>query len=284
MDTAMSRDAFFDSDGLRLHYFTFGPEGGEPVLFLHGGGLTAHTWDAVLSRLRGGYRCIALDMRGHGESDWTADGRYLLEDYVRDVRVLIARLGIEGCSVVGMSLGGQVALSAAAHGVEFRSLTLVDIGPTADREGGAGIRRFTGTHRYASFAEALDAAAQFNPDRSRESLAASLRRNMIEDADHSWSWKWDPRRYDDLEHRTRQAAALWEAVPRLTLPVLVVRGEQSKVFTAAEHERLVRALPHGSGVVVPRAGHTVQGDNPDDLAAELDRFLGEAVLPTGRHL
>ncbi|WP_432825605.1 alpha/beta fold hydrolase [Dactylosporangium sp. CA-092794] len=282
MTQPIMRSGHLDADGLRLHYVSCGPEDAEPVLFLHGGGLTAYTWVPLFGHLGGRYRCIAPDLRGHGDSAWAPDGHYLLPDYVRDVRALTAELGIDGCSVVGMSLGGHVALAAAVDGLPFRSLTLVDVGPSVSRSGGAGIRTFTRTHSYPSFDAAVEAAIRFNPYRSREALVESLSRNMVEREDRSWAWKWDPRRYGDLDVRHRQGEMLWPAIPTLNLPVLVVRGGESHVFPQSEAERLAAALPDARLVVVPDAGHTVQGDNPAALAAALDEFLIGVPAREGR--
>jgi esterase len=264
-----------DVGDLKLHYLATGDLSGQPVLFLHGGGLTAYTWVPVLNALHGSYRCLLPELRGHGDSDWSADGAYYLEHYAADVANLLASLDFEPCVVVGMSLGGQVAMKLASEGHDFRGLVLVDVGPTVSRQGGAEIRSFLEVHRYESFEAALDAARAFNPSRSLESLTVSLSHNMVHHADGSWTWKWDPRRYETLERRREQAEELWSGLSEVRCPVLIARGEHSTVFPAESAELTAAAFPDARLVTIPGAGHTVQGDNPAALASELDRFFGE---------
>src|SRR5215211_6317154 len=93
----------------RFHYLDWGNEDAPPIVFLHGAGLTAHTWDLVCLRLRPYYRCLALDLRGHGESEWSRPLDYSLEAHAGDVAAFVGALGLVNPIVVGMSLGGGVA-------------------------------------------------------------------------------------------------------------------------------------------------------------------------------
>jgi esterase len=101
-------------DGLRLHYLDWGRSGAPPLLFLHGGCLTAHTWDLVCLTLRADFHCLALDQRGHGDSEWSPVLDYSPDAHVRDIRGLIELLGLERPILVGHSLGGLNAMILAA--------------------------------------------------------------------------------------------------------------------------------------------------------------------------
>jgi esterase len=129
--------------GLNLHYLDWGTCGRPPILFLHGGGLTAHTWDLVCLQLRRNYRCVALDQRGHGESAWPPDGDYGTETYVADIEALVERLQLHQPVLVGQSLGGVNALTyAARHSDEMTALVVVDAGPQVRRGGAQRISDF----------------------------------------------------------------------------------------------------------------------------------------------
>jgi pimeloyl-ACP methyl ester carboxylesterase len=241
---------------------------------LHGGGLMGSTWRRVCENLPG-YRCIAPDMRGHGDSDWGPPDDYTLTAYAGDLRQIIEAYGISGkAHLVGMSLGGQVALHAVCHGLPVRSLCLVDVGPTIVRGGGRAIVEFLSHTGYPSFNAALEASMAFNRRRSRESLAESLRRSMRETENGAWIWKWDPVRLTSRDNRADEAETLWPLLGGIDCPVLIVRGEESPIFTAELAEPFAAALPDATLACVADAGHNVQTDQPERLAALLGEFWG----------
>lgn len=131
---------FRTPDGLTLHYLDWaGP--GKPIILLHGGVLTAHIWDLLCLSLRDAFRCVALDLRGHGMSDWSSD--YTTGALVSDVGALATQLDLDGFRVVGMSLGGSVAARyAGAANSRATSLVMVDVGPWVDFAPTAGMRKF----------------------------------------------------------------------------------------------------------------------------------------------
>src|SRR5258706_13619685 len=138
---------FGTPEGLQLHYLDW-PGQGDTIVFLHGGALTAHTWDLVALELENDFHCVALDLRGHGLSDWSE--RYSIPDSVRDVAALADQLGGDGFHVVGMSLGGNVAAHyAASPGTRARSLVLVDVGPGVDFGATQGMREFMSLTRHS---------------------------------------------------------------------------------------------------------------------------------------
>jgi pimeloyl-ACP methyl ester carboxylesterase len=245
---------------------------GPAVVFLHGGGLTAHTWRRVIADLSTDHLCVAMDLRGHGDSSWAAD--YSLPALAGDLRAVVAALGLERPHLVGMSLGGQTALHAVCHGLAARTLALVDVGPRMLQPADNPIRRFLQTHSYPSFAAALDAAATFQPGRTRASLVGSLRRSMREAPDGSWAFKWDPARRGSYELRSSAARALWCLLGRVACPTLVVRGSRSPVFGEQDAKELVAALPDGRLETLD-AGHNIQTERPTELAALLRTLQGE---------
>src|SRR5262245_53880944 len=155
---------------MRLHYLDWGIAGRPPVLFLHGGGLNAHTWDLVCASLRAERHCLALDQRGHGESEWSPTMDYSTESQVADFDAFVERLGLERFVLVGMSLGGVNALAwAAKNSRRLAGLVVVDVGPEIRTDGVRKIRAFTSEATpLASVDEYIERAMSFNPRRNRE--------------------------------------------------------------------------------------------------------------------
>lgn len=155
---------------MRLHLLDWDGGASPDALFLHGGGLTAHTWDVVADELRDRVHPLALDLRGHGDSEWSPDGRYPLERYVDDLEHVADALGLREFVLVGMSLGGLVSLAyAGRHPEAVARLVLVDSGPEMGRS--ERLRDFMTADTAAdTFEEFVERAAAFNPLRSREHL------------------------------------------------------------------------------------------------------------------
>jgi pimeloyl-ACP methyl ester carboxylesterase len=262
---------------MRFRYLDWGTAGKKPLLFLHGGGLTAHTWDLVCLALRADYRCLALDLRGHGDSEWSPEMDYGIAAHSGDVEALVDHLGLDGLGLVGMSLGGLTAIAyAGRHSARLSALVIVDSGPEGREEGARRIQEFVAAPaEFASIDEVIERALSFNPRRDPKLLRRSLQHNLRQMPDGKLTWKHDRRhraKFDAAEW-TRRRLGLWDEVARITCPTLVVRGGRSDVFHDEDAEKLAKALPRGSWVRVEDAGHTVQGDNPRGLVAELRRFL-----------
>jgi pimeloyl-ACP methyl ester carboxylesterase len=267
-------------DGLRLHYLDWGGDGTAPLLFLHGGGLSAHTWDVVALAMRRRFHCLALDLRGHGESEWSRSLDYTIDEHTADIVGFLDGLGIERVVLVGMSLGGIVSMSVALdHPARVAALTLVDVGPPADPVGVARVNTFMKrAESFASIDDAIEAAIAYSPKRDRRLLAWTLRRNLMQLADGTLTWKYDRRNRTTTEHVDRIIARnreLAERIEELACPMLLVYGERSDVLSAADAEAFVRRVHDGRIAGAPDAGHSVQGDNPAALVAELDRFFDE---------
>jgi pimeloyl-ACP methyl ester carboxylesterase len=264
---------------MRFHYLDWGTRGRPPLVFLHGGGLNAHTWDLVCLGLRRERHCLALDQRGHGDSEWSPVMDYTTESMVADLEAFVDHLGLERFVLAGMSLGGVNALAwAGRHGARLAGLVIVDVGPEIRSEGVEKIRAFTSEQKpIASIDEVIERALAFNPRRDPRLLRLSLRHNLRQTPKGEWMWKYDQRHRGKVEPGAyeRRRDLLWDAAGKVTCPTLVVRGAQSDVFHDEDAARLAAALARGRWVRVENAGHTVQGDNPAGLLAELRAFLGE---------
>ena len=268
--------------GMRFHYLDWGTPGLPPALFLHGGGLNVHTWDLVCAALKTERHCLALDQRGHGDSEWSPVMDYGTETHAGDLEAFVDHLGLDRFVLVGMSLGGANALAwAGAHSRRLAALVLVDVGPEVRQAGVRKIAAFTSEATpLDSVEEFVTRALAFNPRRDATLLRRSLLHNLRRMPDGKWMWKYDQRhrgRALDPAAAERRRELLWSAVAKVSCPTLVVRGAESDVFHDEDAERLARALPDGRWVKVAGAGHTVQGDNPAGLLVALREFLGEAA-------
>ena len=266
---------------MRFHYLDWGTSGLPPMVFLHGGGLNAHTWDLVCLSLRGQRHCVALDQRGHGESEWSPQMDYATESHVGDLGAFIDALGLDRFVLVGMSLGGVNALAwAGQHSRRLAGLVLVDVGPEVRSDGVRKIAAFTSEATpLDSVEQFIERALAFNPRRNRELLRRSLLHNLRRMPDGRFMWKYDQRHRGKVDPaaQARRRELLWSAVERVECPTLVVRGAQSDVFHDEDADRLASRLAKGRWVKVEGAGHTVQGDNPAGLLVELRGFLDEVA-------
>jgi esterase len=269
---------------MRFHYLDWGTAGLPPVVFLHGGGLNAHTWDLVCLALRRARHCVALDQRGHGESEWSPQMDYSTESQVGDLDAFVEALGLERFVLVGMSLGGVNALAwAGRNSPRLAGLVLIDVGPEIRTDGVRKIAAFTSENApLDSVDQFVEKALAFNPRRNRDLLRRSLLHNLRRMPDGRWMWKYDQRHRGKVDPgaQARRRDLLWSAVDGVECPTLVVRGAQSDVFHDEDAERLAGRLRDGRWVRVEGAGHTVQGDNPAGLLVPLSAFLDE-VAPRG---
>ena len=264
------------SDGVRLHYLDW-PGGPRVALLLHGGRLTAQTFDLLALALGRAVRCIALDLRGHGESSWSDD--YSIPRMASDVQELVAALGLQRLHLVGMSLGGCVAGHAAlAIGPRLASLTLIDVGPQVNFEATARMRTFLDAVRPAQRIEdvvrqALAVSPGTDPDLMLYRYQALLRRTAA-----GYYWKADARQPTDFGHILRALAQLWDIAPLIDCHTLVVRGGRSRVLSTAQLISFAKRFSHGAYRTLPMAGHNVQEDAPRELAERLRLLFAEAEV------
>jgi pimeloyl-ACP methyl ester carboxylesterase len=227
--------------------------------------------------LRDDYHCMALDQRGHGDSDWAPDVDYSISAQREDIKGFAKAAELDQFVLVGMSMGAINGLAyAIAYPETLSALVLIDAGPNVRRPGSRRIRDFVNGGAEPETLEAIiERAMSFNPRRDPLVLRRSLMHNLRQQSDGTWIWKYDRRRFQQMggDQHAAERRGLADGLARVTCPTLVVRGGESDVFHDEDAERLAAGLPDGRRVTIPKAGHTVQGDNPKDLAAALRDFL-----------
>jgi pimeloyl-ACP methyl ester carboxylesterase len=264
-------------------------DAGRPVLLLHGGGQTRHAWRRTAVEIaRAGWIAYAVDQRGHGESEWIANGAYAFQDFADDVTVVAAELARRHGAVpvtIGASLGGIAALLAAGNAQDrslapiFAALVLVDITPRVDLTGVAKVQGFMREHARDGFAtveEAADAVAAYLPHRSRPRSTEGLKKNLRRHPDGRWRWHWDPRFLDGrrpVGGRGELDQRLLAAARGLKMPAMLVRGGASELVQEEHAKEFLALVPHARFADVSGARHMVAGDKNDQFSAAILEFL-----------
>jgi pimeloyl-ACP methyl ester carboxylesterase len=271
-EPAVERRSVVVDGGRRVSALVWGSAPPELVL-LHGGAQNAHTWDTVALALD--RPLVAVDLPGHGHSDWRDDHNYWPAVIADDVAVAVRALAPGAAMVVGMSLGGLTAWCLAAKHPELvRRLVIVDVTPGTDEAKAEPIRAFvSGPERFDSFDEILARTVQYNPTRTVSSLRRGVLHNARELPDGGWTWRYDPMRNWSNEQSMPDFTSLWGTVDAVDVPLLLVRGGTSQVVGDEDVEELLRRRPDASVVTVEGAGHSIQGDKPVELARILEDFL-----------
>lgn len=269
----------FHAAGVDLMADALGPADGLPVLFLHGSGQTRQSWGKALHEAaRRGYRAISADLRGHGDSGWSPDGRYDLSVFVADLRAILSTID-QPPIVVGASLGGIVAMILAARDPDaIRALVLVDITAKVDMEGADEVIGFmdAGKDGFASIEEAADAVSAYLPHRPRPRSTAGLARNLRL-RNGRYYWHWDPAFMSMGKDREQQNAAsnpLETAARALSLPTLLIRGGRSRIVTEEGAREFLEMVPHADYVHIDGAHHMVAGDANDAFNGAILDFIG----------
>lgn len=256
------------------------------VLLAHGGGQTRHSWRGTAEMLaRAGWLSITLDQRGHGDSDWVADGNYSFEAYAADLREVARDCRARGWRrpvLVGASLGGLAGLMLAGRldSQALSALVLVDITPEVKPDGVERILAFMAAKAeegFASLDEAADAVAAYLPHRPRPASLEGLAKNLRKGGDGRYRWHWDPRfldsRRDAEAHAEEMNESFADAARHIQIPVLLVRGRESELVGEAEAEAFRALVPHAEAVDVSGARHMVAGDRNDIFTDAIIAFL-----------
>jgi len=281
---AVRREEIELDDGRHLSALVWGTSSPELVL-VHGGAQNAHTWDTVALALD--RPLVAVDLPGHGHSDGPADTdrSTRVAAMAADVADVVRVLAPDAAAVVGMSLGGMTSIALATAAPQLvRMLVLVDITPGVTGAKAKAIIDFVrGPSTFASFDDLLARTIEHNPTRTESSLRRGILHNAVQEDDGSWTWRY--RRHDgpplveeeappqdEAEDAAGQERG-WAALGAVTVPVMLVRGmlPQSVVDDADEAE-LRRRLPDARIEHIEEAGHSIQGDQPVELARLIADF------------
>jgi len=262
-------------DGRALSALVWG-EGPAELVLLHGGAQNAHTWDTVALAL--GRPLVAIDLPGHGHSDGGRSGSRNLADNADDVAKAMNALAPGARALVGMSLGGMTSIVLTdRHPDLVGRLVLVDVTPGVTAEKARAITDFVrGPESFPDFDAILARTVEHNPTRTVSSLRRGILHNAVQRDDGSWVWRHARHRASETPDAPEgpRFGDLWEALGRVRVPIMLVRGMRPQsVVDDGDEAELRRRCPEVRVEHVEEAGHSVQGDAPVELARLLDDFV-----------
>jgi pimeloyl-ACP methyl ester carboxylesterase len=276
--TELPVDKFVTVNGLQIHYLDWGNAGKQPLILLHGIARVAHTFAHVAPHFAKDFHVIAVDMRGHGDSGWHAQGAYLVEDYTSDIEQLIEQLGLRNVVLWGASTGGRVVQMIAGLHPDWVSAVIVeDVGPErpaaiSNRRGDRMAKEADG---WASVDELVAQLKADNP-RTQEPVLRNLAQHGAKPrADGRIVWKRDPAILKGFI-----PTELWGTVRQIKAPIIYVLGGASTIVPLETQQELKRALPQVQIVTMSELGHYPSDEQPEAFLAIADRFLAGARSKT----
>lgn len=278
--TARQDLAFETPDGLKLAAHAYGRSDAPAVLFAHGGGQTRHAWGKAAEILASHDRyAVTLDLRGHGDSDWSPHAQYGLDHYAGDLVAVAEALGGKP-DIVGASLGGLSAMvvEGMVRPGTFSSLTLVDITPRMEQSGVDEILGFMAEKMgtgFASLDEAADFIASYLPHRERPKDLSGLTKNLRLNDDGRYRWHWDPAfvTHSTTARQVKREDMLDQIASNVKLPTHLIRGRMSNIVSQASVDHFMEVVPHASYTDISEAGHMVAGDKNDIFISAVLEFL-----------
>lgn len=276
---------WWDGGAGRLAGDRFGDPDGPLVILQHGGGQTRHAWRGAGETLgQVGYNVVSLDARGHGDSEWAADGNYERDEMVTDLVRVVEQLDAGPPILVGASMGGNTSLAALGEGaVDGRALVLVDIAPRIRSSGTRKIGEFMNQrpNGFDSLEQVAEAIANYQPHRARPRNLDGLAKNIRLGDDGRYYWHWDPqfrrRPHMTTEELRTRTHRLENAARNLTVPTLLVRGGLSDVLDEDGAQAFLAIATHAEYVNVENAAHMVAGDRNDVFGERVVEFLTRTV-------
>ena len=265
-------------DGLILKGDSYGNPDDSPLILLHGGGQTRYSWGAAAKQIaEAGWHTINMDLRGHGESEWSAGADYSLDSFVNDLKVIIDSLSKKPV-VAGASMGGMTAMICEGEAKEslMRALVLVDITPRIEDAGVTRIINFMtrNPEGFSSLEKVADAVASYMPERVCPQNLEGLKRNLRVRPDGRYVWHWDPEFITNIiNSRETWAERLLNAAKNLSLPTLLIRGNKSDVVSKEGVIEFRKIVTHAEYVDVNEATHMVVGDQNTVFSHAVIEFI-----------
>jgi len=270
-----AQDKFVVLNGLRIHYLDWGTDGKPPFLMLHGISRIAHQFDHLAPHFRGEYHVMAIDMRGHGDSDWSPEGAYLVEDYVKDLEAFVEQLHLRNLVLLGNSTGGRVVqVYAGLHPDRVARLIVEDVGPERPNEIASAFTRQVQqeANGWASEDQLLVSLQKSNPRVPEAILRSYAHFGTKQRDDGRIVWKRDPNLAKGFV-----ATELWRFVSQIQCPTIYILGGASRIVPPDTREQLKKTLPDVRIIVMPGLGHYPDQEATADFLPIVDTFLKESL-------
>jgi len=274
--SAQPADRFLDVNGLRIHCVDWGGDGKPPMVMVHGLDRNARTFDHLATRFTSKYRVLAIDMRGHGDSGWDPQGRYLVEDHVGDLEGVVQQLSLRDLVLWGNSTGGRVVqVFAGKHPDLVSRVISEDVGPERPRQIADNYAKRVQQEQagWASQDELLSQLRKSNPRMSPAVLEPYVRYGTKTRADGRIEWKRDPQLVKGFV-----ATELWRFVRNIKSPILYILGGRSNIVPPETQDELRKTLPNAQLMTIPDVGHYPSDEQTEEVVDIVNRFLaGENV-------
>jgi pimeloyl-ACP methyl ester carboxylesterase len=273
--TPTYQDKFVTVNGLKIHYLDWGGNDKPPLVLIHGIARHAHTFDHLVPELSRNYHVIAYDMRGHGDSGWSAEGAYLVEDHVKDLEGLVQQLRLKNITLFGNSTGGRVVqVFAGLHPDLVSRIVVEDVGPERPQEIASGFARRVQeeANGWPSEEELVAQLVKQNPRTPESQLKTYAKFGVRKQDDGRVVWKRDPNLVKGFV-----ATELWQYVSRITAPTIYVLGGASTIVAPEAQERLKKTLPRVEIVTMPGLGHYPSSEDPEGFLRIVRSFLDRSA-------
>ena len=273
------QDKYLDINELRFHYLDWGGQGKQPMLLLHGFMGHAHVWDAFALEFRNRYHVIALDQRGHGESDWSRNLAYSIDDHFSDICGFAESLGLDGMILVGHSMGGRNALLyAGCFPEKVKRLVVVDSRPLDTERSSNALKEML--MHFPLQADALEhvieSILRLYPLLTPDIACHMARYGYGQTKEGKYVPKYDARMSLQCRKSSYSAESLWAFVSNISCPALIVRGEKSPFLSREDAKQLLAHLPRGFLREVGHSTHMPVQENPEEFKAAVWDFLNSA--------
>ena len=263
-------------NGLNIHYLDWGGPSNRNLLLVHGQGGNAHNWDHIARALHPEFRVVAIDQRGHGDSDHTWEG-YGVDLFAGDLAQFVEKIGIAPCDYVGASLGARNGIAYAGdHSEHLKHFVCLDYGPemsvASARNQISGMNtRLLG---WRSLDEYVDIQMQNNPRPGEEHYRHQAQHSLRMNYAGKYVAKSDPDMFwINGTFGVREVPYLWERWGKISCPVMEMKGTESDFLSPEIKGRMIEAQPAMTWIDVPDSGHGITGDNPAFLLNELRNFF-----------
>ena len=277
LQTTVVVDELIEMRGLRFHYRDWASKRADApdLVLLHGYTGHARSWDAFAEAMTDRYRVLALDQRGHGETAWAPADRYGVDDMAGDLEAFVKALGLKGFSLLGLSMGGMVAMEyAGRRPPELAALVIVDIGPEIVASGSGRIQAGAQASDIFPSREAAFAVARAaNPLPPEAHHRHRVDYSLMRTEDGSWTWRYDRALRSVRALRTRDPQTAWRSCAGIAVPTQLIRGALSDILAPEVAKRMIDTIPGSIFMEVENSGHSVPLDAPDGFLDAARAFL-----------
>ena len=264
-------DRYITVNGIRLHYLDWGSAGKQPFIMLHGISRVAHQFDHLAPRFKNDYHVIAIDMRGHGDSGWSPEGAYLVEDYVKDIEAFVDQLNLRNLVLLGNSTGGRVVqVYAGLHPDRVAKLISEDVGPERTNDIATSFQQQVQreANGWASEEELVAQLKRSNAKTPEEILRSYAHYGAKQRDDGRFVWKRDPNLAKGFV-----PTELWRFVREIRCPTIYILGGASRIVPPETQQELKKVLPKVQVVVMPGLGHYPDQESTEEFVKIVQGFL-----------